>query len=84
MIRISENELNLRTIMDSGQCFRIFIVEESYFVTVYDVVTMNKYVRVYHVKSEAHISLIVVRMNGIFGIHILIWILTMKNFMPQL
>ena len=52
MIRISENELNLRTIMDSGQCFRIFIVEESYFVTVYDVVTMNKYVRVYHVKSE--------------------------------
>jgi N-glycosylase/DNA lyase len=52
MIRISENELNLRTIMDSGQCFRIFIVEESYFVAVYDVIAMNKYVRVYHVKSE--------------------------------
>lgn len=38
--------------MDSGQCFRIFIVEESYFVAVYDVIAMNKYVRVYHVKSE--------------------------------
>ena len=56
MIRISENELNLRTIMDSGQCFRIFIVEESYFVAVYDVIAMNKYVRVYHVKSEGAYS----------------------------
>lgn len=52
MIRINENELNLRTIMDSGQCFRIYIVEESYYITVYDIVAMSKYVRVYHVKSE--------------------------------
>lgn len=52
MVRISESKLNLRTIMDSGQCFRMFIVEESYFLTVYDIVAMNKYVRVYHVKSE--------------------------------
>lgn len=52
MIRINENKLNLRTIMDSGQCFRIYIVEESYYVTVYDVVAMNKWVRAYHVKSE--------------------------------
>lgn len=38
--------------MDSGQCFRIFAVEESYFVAVYDVIAMSKYVRIYHIKSE--------------------------------
>ncbi len=26
MIRISENELNLRTIMDSGQCVFVFLL----------------------------------------------------------
>ena len=52
MIRVNESELNLKTIMDSGQCFRIFSVEDSYFAAVYDVLAMNKYVRVYHVKSE--------------------------------
>ena len=35
---------NLKTIMNSGQCFRIFEVRPN----VFDVISMDKWVRVYH------------------------------------
>lgn len=52
MVRVNDREFNLRKIMNSGQCFRIFIVEERDDITTYDVLSMDHFVRVYHVHSE--------------------------------
>ena len=41
---VNPSHFNLRTIMNSGQCFRIFEVESN----VFDVLSMNKWVRVYY------------------------------------
>ena len=40
----SPAHFNLKIIMDSGQCFRIFEPQPN----VYDVLSMDKWVRVYH------------------------------------
>lgn len=52
MIKVSKENLNIETIMNSGQCFRIFVAEKSYYMTVYDVLSMDHFVRVYDICSE--------------------------------
>lgn len=43
MVRLENSEhFNLRTIMNSGQCFRIFEVEPN----VFDIISMNRWVRI--------------------------------------
>lgn len=52
MVKVGEAEINMKTIMNSGQCFRIFVAEENDDIVIYDVLSMDNFVRVYHTEGS--------------------------------
>ena len=52
MVKISDNKLDLKEISKALCGVDISIVEENYFITVFNVLAEDQYVRVYHVHSE--------------------------------
>lgn len=52
MVKISDNKLDLKEISKALCGVNISIVEENYFITVFNVLAEDQYVRVYHVHSE--------------------------------
>lgn len=52
MIKIDDSKFDLKKIMDSGQCFRMYLVEKRINITTYDILSMDHFVRVYHDHTE--------------------------------
>lgn len=52
MVKISDDKLDLKELSRTSCKVNISVVEESYFITVFDVQTEYRCVRVYYVRSE--------------------------------